>query len=99
MMIFGMLVAIIIMNTGIAFLNAVFFGVYRTNMLGNADGLLSGVVFLIMYAGACYGIVNAAVTAIDDFPLRAVAWIGGQTVDNNHDVRGMALRVKRRGMH
>jgi len=90
MMIFGLLATILIINTGIGFLNAVFFGVYRSNMLGNADGLLSGIVFMVMYAGACYGIVNAAVAAIDDFPLNAVTWIGGSRgVDNNHDIRGL----------
>lgn len=92
MMIFGMLATIMIMNTGIAFLNTVFFNIYKQNMGGNADGLFSDVIFMVMYAGAAWGIVNAAVTAIDDFPLKAVTWIGGgQGVDRNHDVSNFAM--------
>lgn len=86
MMIFGMLVCVLIMNTGIAFLNVVFFNIYKTNLLGSADGLLSNIVFMGLYAATAWGIVNAAVTAIDDFPLNAVRWIGGGSgVDHNHD--------------
>lgn len=86
MMIFGMLVCVLIMNTGIGFLNVVFFNIYKNNLLGAADGLLSNIIFMGLYTATAWGIVNAAVTAIDDFPLKAVTWIGGgQGVDTNHD--------------
>lgn len=85
MMIIGMLVCVLIMNTGIAFLNVVFFNIYKNNLLGSADGLLSNIIFMGLYAATAWGIVNAAVTAIDDFPLNAVKWIGGGSVDHNHD--------------
>jgi len=54
--------------------------------------LLSGIIFMILYSTAAYSIVNAAITAIDDFPLKAVTWIGGgQGVDTNHDIKGSTL--------
>lgn len=94
MMIFGMLATVMIMNTGIGFLNVVFLNIYKTNLLGNADGLLSNIVFMGLYTAACWGIVQAAITAIDDFPLKAVTWIGGgQGVDHNHDFGGVSQLV------
>lgn len=93
MMIFGLLVAVVIMNTGIGFLNNVFFNIYKVNMAGAADGLLSNVVFMGLYTAGCWGIVNAAITAIDDFPLNAVKWIGGGSVDRNHDFSGVSQAV------
>lgn len=86
MMIFGLIVCVVVMNTGLALLNALFFGVYKFNMFGNAAGVLSNIIFFIIYAVAAFAVCNIAIQSIDYLPLKAVAWIGGTHVDENHSV-------------
>jgi hypothetical protein len=91
MMIFGLLAFIMVVNTGVSILNVLFFGVYKFQISSNSvNGLISGVCLFVLYAAAAYGIVNIANTAIDDFPLKAVSWIGGGSADRDHHVNSLA---------
>lgn len=86
MMIFGLIVCVLIINTGIGLLNGLFFNIFKQTLGGNSPGFFFNLIMFMLYAGACWSIVNAATTAIDDLPLKAVTWIGGgQGVDTNHD--------------
>lgn len=82
MMVFGFLVCVLIVNTGLVFASMLFLDSTTVSMIG-ADPL-SQLIGFVLYAGLCWGIVHAAITCIDEFPLKAVSWIGGGSVDANH---------------
>ena len=82
MMIFGLFVCMLLANSGLVFASMLFIDVTNAGMTSGDP--LSQLIYFILYASLCYGIVHASITAIDDFPLKAVSWIGGGTVDQNH---------------
>ncbi len=94
MMIFGLIVSVLIINTGIGLLNVMFLNIFKASMSGSQSGFFSSLMHFALYTAACWAIVNAAITAIDDFPLKAVTWIGGsQGVDRDHNFGAVAQAV------
>jgi hypothetical protein len=82
MMVFGFLVCVLIVNTGLVFASMLYLDNTTISMIG-ADPM-SQLIGFVLYAGLSWGIVHAAITCIDEFPLKAVSWIGGGSVDANH---------------
>ncbi len=87
MMIVGLVVTALLINTGITFLTRVFFIPLQTGLVGSDDPM-SSIVFFLLYASTCYALINASIQCIDEFPMRSVSWIGGSTVDHDFSRHG-----------
>lgn len=104
MMVIGLFVAVLLINTGLTFASLVFIDSTNTSMIGT--GIMDKLVYFALYTSVCYGIVHAATTAIDQFPIRATSWIGGGSVDQDHHhgnsigglIAGQTIMGKAEGM-
>ncbi len=85
LMIFGLIIALLLVNSIVGFLNLTFALTFVSSHAMTHAGFLKDLLWLIIYLLLVYSIMNAAIKIIDILPEQAVNWIGELGLDYGFD--------------
>ena len=83
MMVFGLIGAILIMNSVVGFMNSFYVPAVLLSYTSDTPGIFGKLVYTILYCALAYGIVTSSLKLIDIVPDNAIKWLGGAHMDSH----------------